>query len=282
MNDIWQLYKSKTWVEPLLVYSIAFFIITSIVFFMIIVFSRLKKIRNLKLENKYSVIIENILMEILFETTTFSVIKEDVYFQFFLKDKIFREQMMKSVINLHQNYEGIYAKKLQQFYYESNLMTDSFNKLKSNHWEIKCKGIKELAEMNVSKAFEIMVKISKSNNRILKITALNACVKLNGTNGIIHLIKHKYRFDAWTQLNIIDAIKQGDICDTNGIELLLTSQNKSVISLGLKIIQTMQLSQNIPFVQEVIDNTTSDSIRKEAQNVIKVLHAVINKSNNVF
>ena len=129
--------------------------------------------------------------------------------------------------------------------------------------------------MNVSKAFDIMVKISKSNNRILKITALNACIKLNGTNGIVHLIKHKYRFDAWTQLNIIDAIKQGDISDTSGIELLLTSQNKSVISLGLKIIQTMQLSQNIPFVQEVIDTTTSDSIRKEAQNVLKVLYAII-------
>ena len=275
MNDIWQLYKSKNWIEPFLVYSIVFFIITSIVFFIIIVFNRLKKTRNLKLENKYSAIIEKILMEILFDTTTFSQIKEDVYFQFFLKEKIFREEMMKSVINLHQNYEGIYAKKLQQFYYDSNLMIDSFNKLKSNHWEIKCKGIKELAEMNVSKAFDIMVKISKSNNRILKITALNACIKLNGTNGIIHLIQHKYRFDAWTQLNIIDAIKQGDISDTSGIELLLTSQNKSVISLGLKIIQTMQLSQNIPFVQEVIDTTTSDSIRKEAQNVLKVLYAII-------
>lgn len=268
MDELRQLYTSKTWIEPFLVYSIVFFITVSIVFFVFIIFSRFIKIRNQKLENRYNLFIEKMLMQILFDDITYSTSKE---YGILNKNTLFRTQLMNLVINLHQNYEGNYAKKLEQFYFESKLRTDSFNKLKNRKWEIKCKGIKELAEMNVSNAFDVLVKISKSNNRILTITALNACVKLNGTNGIIHLIKHKYRFDNWTQLNIIDAIKQGNIEDTSGIELLLTSQNLSVVSLGLKIIQTLQLSQNTTFVQQLISNTASDSIRNEAYHVIKAL-----------
>ncbi|WP_026705950.1 hypothetical protein [Flavobacterium soli] len=279
MNELWQLYKSKTWVEPFLVYSIYLFILVTVVLFVLIMISRSTKIRNERLIRKYEISIEKMLFSILFGTENYGSIKKEEDFISLNQKPLFRNQLLESVINLHQNYEGVYAKKLESFYFESNLINDSFEKLKSRHWEIKCKGIKELAEMNVSKIFNTLVKISKSKNKTLKITALNACIKLNGTNGITHLIDHKDPIDTWTQLNILSAFKKGNIENTNGIELLLTSKNKTVVSLGLKIIQTLYLSQKAVFINELIATTNSEKIKSEAKNV---LHLFVNpKSSKV-
>lgn len=277
MNELWQLYKSKTWVEPFLVYSIYLFILVTIVLFVLIMISRSTKIRNERLIKKYEISIEKMLFSILFGNENYETIKKEEGFMTMNQKPLFRNQLLESVINLHQNYEGIYAKKLESFYFESNLINDSFEKLKSRHWEIKCKGIKELAEMNVSKIFNTLVKISKSKNKTLKITALNACIKLNGTNGITHLINHKDPIDLWTQLNILSAFKKGNIENTNGIELLLTSKNKTVVSLGLKIIQTLYLSQKVAFINQLIATTKSDKIKVEAENV---LHLFVNPKSS--
>lgn len=270
MNDLWQLYLSKTWVEPFLIYSISIFVIATIVLFTLIMISRTNKIRNEKLEKEYDVIIEKMLFPILFNNDNYQTIKKNEQFESLIHKPLFRNQMLSSVINLHQNYDGVYAKKIESFYFESNLINDSFDKLKNRHWEIKCKGIKELAEMNISKAFNSLVKISKTSHKTLKITALNACIKLNGTNGIMHLIDHKDPIDLWTQLNIISTFKKGNIENTTGIERLLTSKNPTVVSLGLKLIQTLYLSKNVPFIIALIESTKNNKIKEEAQNVLQL------------
>lgn len=268
MNNIWELYKSRIWVEPFLVYSISLFIITSLVLFLLIMISRTNKIRNEMLIKEYDDIIQKNLFLILFNNANSHTILASQPFASLIKKAVFRDHLLSSLINLHQNYDGTYAKKLEKFYFESNLINDSFHKLKSLHWEVKCKGIKELAEMNVSKIFNTLVKISKSKNKTLKITALNACVKLNGTNGILHLVDFKDPIDLWTQLNILATFKKGSIEDTNGVELLLTSQNKTVVSLGLKLIKTLYLSQKASSLHDLINTTKSTFIKKEAQDVL--------------
>jgi len=269
MNSIWQFGRSNAWIEPFLFYAILFFFIVAVILFLITILSRQKKIRKEHLDNIYETIIEEALMMVLFNDKSFNEVIDNGIPSKLLEDATFREKMMKSVILLHQNYEGIYAKKIENFYFDSRLIKDSFEKLKNPNWEIKCKGIMEVSEMNIYKSFDSLVKISKSKNKILKITALNACIKLNGTNGILHLINHKHRFDTWTQINIIDALKRGNIEDTNGIERLLTSKNKSVVSLGLKIIQSLKLSENLVFIEDLIRTSRSQSIQKEARAVLE-------------
>lgn len=271
MNEFWEMYESKMWVEPFLIYAILLFLLSSLVLFVLLMRSRIAKIKNQKQGTEFEAVIERLLMSVLFTGTTFHDIKSDPQYVALHKNKLFRELMMVSVINLHKNYEGMYAKKLEQFYFASDLITDSFSKLKSRKWEINCKGINELAEMNTTKMFNVLVKVSRTKNRILQITALNACVKLNGTNGLIHLVSHPYPIDEWTQVNILAAMKQGNIENTSGIELLLGSKNLTVIRLGLKIIQTLFLSQHVPVIQRLIATTESEWIRNEAVKVVQML-----------
>lgn len=280
MENLWEAYKAGGWVEPFLIWSISLFAAIAVMLFMFIIVIRSQKIERRKRHAIYSVAIENIFMSVVFEDRSYASIKEDSEYKKFMPKKYFRKQMMKSLINLHQNYEGIYARKLEAFYYDSGLMKVSFGKLKSQNWEVVCSGIQELAEMRVTKAFPAFVKLAKTRNKELKITAIKACTKLSGSKGIVHLIDHKDPIDLWEQVNIIGAFKRNYLEDNEDVELLLTSGNTTVVSLGLKIIHTLELARRAPFVAELIENSPNDQIRLEAQDVLHFLNTKIRNGND--
>jgi len=268
MENFWNMYQHQNWVEPFLIYAIYILSLATVTLFITILLIRYKKIKENESISVYEGLIEQMLLNILFSTGSFSLYKDDSKFAPLFKKKLFRKQLMASVINLHINYEGIYAKRLEAFYHESHLITDSFRKLKNAHWEINCQAIEELSEMNVITVFEHLVDASKSTNKTLKIAAIKGCIKLNGTKGLTHLIRHKDPLDQWTQLAIIHALKQGDIEHTEGIDLLLNSKNHSVVSLGLKIIQTLQLSQYTVDILRMMNHTDSKVLKQEAHTIL--------------
>lgn len=267
----WELYKSGTWIEPFLMLSIGAFIVTSFILYLLIIISRSKNINRNKRIGEYNKIIEDLMSSVVFLDMPFSVVKKEENFRRLFKNPFFREVMIDSIMNLHKNYEGNYAQKLEQFYKDSGLIKDSFKKLKSLKWQVKCKGITELAEIKCIEALDRIIKVSKSRNKVLKITAINASIKLAGTKGMAYLTKHPYPIDDWTQINIINAFKKHDIGDTKGIELLLESQNTTVIALGLKLIKELKLTQKLPYVTKLAANTPNTLIKYEAQNVLQIL-----------
>ncbi|MFB9076719.1 hypothetical protein ACFFLS_24110 [Flavobacterium procerum] len=271
MEKIWEFYKNGQWEVPFLIFSICLFVATSVFLYLLIIESRNRNIKKERLRNEYSILIEKLMASIIFEDASYSVIKEDKNLMVLFDTSFFRETVVESLINLHKNYEGIYAQKLEQFYKDSGLIKGSFRKLKSLKWEVKCKGITELAELNISDAFGNIVAFSKARNKTLKITAINACIKLAGTKGIVHLTEHSDPIDDWTQVNIISAFKKHDIGDTKGVELLLESQNTTVVALGLKLIKELKLTQKVPYVAELAARTTNNLIKYEAQNVLQTL-----------
>ena len=275
MEKFWELYKNGTWVEPFLILSIGAFILTSIILYLLIISSRSRNIRRTRHLAEYNVIIENILSKVVFQGITFSEVKKDENFSKLFNTAFFREVMTDAIMDLHKNYQGIYALKLEQFYTDSGLIKDSFKKLKNLKWEIKCKGIKELAEINCIEAFGKIIKASKARNKVLKITAINASIKLVGTKSLNYLTEHPYPIDDWTQINIIDAFKKHDVGDIQGVELLLESRNTTVISLGLKLIKELKLTQKIPYVTNLAACAPTTLIKYEAQNVIQILTVTV-------
>jgi len=271
MIKLWEFYKSGDWVEPFLIDSIILFIAASCILYLLIIASRSKKIKRERLRIEYDKLIEKLMFSVVFQDTPFSEIKEDKGYSVLSKKAFFREVLAESITNLHKNYEGVYARKLEQFYKESGLINDSFKKLKSLKWEVKCKGITELAEFNVAEAFEKIITASKDRNKTLKLTAINACIKLEGTRSIVHLTEHPYPIDNWTQLNIIGAFKKHDIGDIKGVEFLLESENTTVVALGLKLIKELKLTQKVPYVVQLVNKAPNTFIKCEAQSVLQTL-----------
>lgn len=274
MIKLWKLFKDGTWVESFLIGSICLFVIASFILYLMIIRSRSKNIRKERLRIEYSIIIEKLMFSVIFQGIPFSAVKEDKNYRMLSNAIFFREVITESIINLHKNYEGVYAQKLEQFYKESGLINDSFKKLRNLKWEIKCKGITELAEFNVNESFDTIIAFSKARNKTLKITAINACIKLAGIKAIMHLTEHPYPIDDWTQLNIINAFKKHDIGDSKGVELLLVSQNTTVITLGLKLINELKLTQKHSYVAQLADSTPNTLIQYEAQSVLQTLNSL--------
>lgn len=273
MTEFWELYKNGQWEVPFLTFSIYLFVAASFILYLIIVGSRNSKIKKERLSKEYSTTIDKIMSAVIFENVPFSEIKEDKNFLVLFDTSFFREVLTESLINLHKNYEGIYAQKLEQFYKDSGLIKSSFRKLKSLKWEVKCKGITELAEFNIKEAFDQIIVFSKARKKTLKIVALNAAIKLEGTESIKYLVDHSDPIDDWMQLNIIGAFKKHDIGDTVGIEHLLESQNMTVVTLGLKLIKELKLSQKVSHVAQLASQTTNTIIKYEAQSILQTLTA---------
>lgn len=268
MNEVWQLYLSKKWVEPFLICSVVLFIAVSIVLYLLIIRSRGRKLKEERLRAKYERVIGEWLFSVMFDSTpTTEILKSDDFMRL-RKDRVFRQQMVDSIVNLHQNYSGKYAGRLETFFRESGLMTDSYRKLKSRDWSVVCRGVQELAETNTTEAYEAILRLAKSRNRTLKIVALNACIRLNGTSGILHLAQHVQPVDEWMQLNIIAALKHQQVQDGSDVEVLLRSQNTTVVSLALKIIRGLQLNGLLTTVLELIDSTHDERLKAEARLVV--------------
>lgn len=273
MKNIWELYKSGVWVEPFLTGSICIFVLTSLMLYLLIMRSRNSNIKKEKLRVEYDTFIDKLMFSVVFEDISYSAAKQNPDYISLSQKKFFREVIIESIINLHKNYDGAYPKKLEEFYKDSGLINDSLKKLKNLKWDVKCKGITELAEMNINEAFDAIINFSKARNKILQITAINACIKLEGTKGITHLIDHSFPIDNWTQVNIIHAFKKHDIGDTKGIELLLESQNTTVVALGLKLIKELKLTQKASYVEQLAQKATNTVVKYEAQHVLQTLTA---------
>ncbi|WP_294959827.1 hypothetical protein [uncultured Flavobacterium sp.] len=271
MTEIWELYKHGQWEVPFLTFSIYLFVVASFILYLIIVASRSSKIKKERLSKEYGAAIDKVLSAVIFEDVPYAEIIKDKNFQVLFDTSFFREVLMDSLINLHKNYEGVYAQKLEQFYKDSSLVKVSFRKLKSLKWEVKCKGITELAEFNIKEAFAKTIVYSKARNKTLKIVALNACIKLQGAKSIKYLVDHSDPIDDWMQLNIIGAFKKHDLGDREGIEHLLESQNTTVITLGLKLIKELKLTQKVPHVAQLAAHSTNTIIKYEAQSILQTL-----------
>ncbi|OHT43923.1 hypothetical protein [Flavobacterium tructae] len=271
MTDLWEFYKRGTWVEPFLTFSIGLFVLASLFFYLLIIQSRNRKIKEERRRERYDAFIDKLLFSVVFEDISFSDVLKNNDYTLMAENKFFREVITESLINLHKNYQGVYAQKLEQFYQDSGLINDSLKKLKSLKWDVRGKGITELAEMNVYDAFDTLITFSNARNKVLQITAINACIKLAGTKGIVHLTEHTNPIDDWTQVNIIHAFKKHDIGDTKGIELLLESQNTTVVTLGLKLIKELKLTQKLIFVEQLAERTSNTSVKHGAQHVVLAL-----------
>lgn len=271
MEKLWNLYKSDDWVHPFLIVSIYIFIAASFILYLLIIASRNKKIRQAKLKIEYDVLIDTLMSSVIFEDSSFEVVNENQKFKKLFENAYFREVLTESIINLHKNYEGVYAQKIEQFYKDSGLINDSFKKLRSLKWEVKCKAISEFAEFKITEAFTDIISLSNARNKTLKVTAISAAIKLAGAESIKYLTSYTDSIDDWTQLNIIGAFKKHDIGDTKGVEFLLESENTTVVALGLKLIKELKLTQKVPFVEQLANKTPNLVLQNEAQSVLQTL-----------
>ena len=258
-------------------YIIASIIITvliSLLFLILLLISRLNKIFEKKLEDRYTPIIDKLLFAILFnKEPVHKVIQSNIY-QSCYHHKNFQKTLLENIVKLHAQYEGEYNVRLEDFYHQSGLIKISFLKLKAKEWDKQCEGIRELSEMNIKAAVSDIRKCIWHDHNTLKLEALLGLVRLKGLEGLDILNQYDQPINDWIQLSLLFELGNSDLTVVKNFFDFLNSKNETLVIFGLRLIAKFNQIENIDQIWELEFSDASQRVKKQAMVTLAKLPAL--------
>ncbi|HEV8079887.1 MAG TPA: hypothetical protein VGP43_04190 [Chitinophagaceae bacterium] len=255
-------------------YILAFIILallSSLLFLTLLLISRLNKIYEKRLINRYVPIIDKLLFSILFNDEPVHKVIESNLYQSVYKHKSFKKTLLASIVKLHEEYSGDYNEKLEDFYHQSGLIKISFFKLKSKAWHEQCEGIRELSQMNIKAGISDIKKCIWHNNATLKLEALIAVIRLQGVEGLSVLHEYNEQINDWIQLNLIFELENSNLEAVESFSHFLKSKNESLVIFGLRLIAKFNQIQSLDQIWELQFSNASDKVKTEALRTLERL-----------
>lgn len=230
---------------------ILLFFSLSLLFLILLLISRLRKIGNQKKTAFYKQLADNVVFSVLFADKSYADLLLDAEYVENSKNEFFRLLLLDSLITLHRAYSGTYSQKIELFYTESGLIQETYKKLKSRKWSVKCEAIIELAEMNIVDSHPLIQKYVVAKNLTLRQEAIVALVKLRGLGGLSFLANYDEMLSDWMQLNLMAVIKNNfPATEEPFYNKFLLSSNNSVALFG-KRLKAFYEQTNEPFMEEL-------------------------------
>ena len=222
--------------ELFLTMVIVLFLFLTLLFLTLLSISRLTKISRLKKRAYYDTLAGSFMFAIIFENKDYTILLKEKEYGMVFNDRLFRLCLLDTVIKLHKNYTGEFAKKIELFYHDSGIIQETYKKLNHYRWALKCEAIRELAEMNVTSAYALITKYVNDKNLILRQEAIIGIIKLIGLKGLNFLVDYKEFLTDWLQLNLLAIIKNNfPITAEPYYDDFIASANPSVILFGKRL-----------------------------------------------
>ncbi len=241
-------------IVKILYFLIAAFVLGSILFLLLILASRFRYINRARKAEEYLPYINKMLSNLLFEELPLTQILESKEYKRLHVLKGFNLLLLRSVTQLHAAYSGVYASRLEAFYIAAGLQRWSEAKIGSRSWKRKCKGIREVSEMQYTPAYTLIYRYIDSRNAVLRQEALSGLVRLKGFEGLKLLRHYTSPINDWMQINMLHALKNTREAQQADIEYLLQSTNESLLMLGLRIIEKFNLGHYLESIEQ-LDST---------------------------
>lgn len=237
-------------------------------FLLLILLSRRRYIKRAKQNEFYLPVIDKMLSGFLFEEKSLEEILQSEDFLAYSGKKAFDLQLLRSVVQLHIAYAGTYARRLEEFYAATNLKDLSIKKLKSQSWKKKCKGIRELSEMNLESSYALLYRHIDSGNAVLRMEALTGLVRLKGFDGLKLLSDYKRQLNDWTQINMLHVLKDARSAEQADLNFLLNAPNESLVVLGLRVIEKFELATYQGALNKIALKQLEAPTRHQLQNTL--------------
>ena len=178
-----------------------------------------------------------------------------------LEDPILRDTFTSELLSIHIHLTGESANRLEVLFHQAGLKHFTVRKLNSVFWHIKAKGIKELAQMNITSENHLIMKYLNSRNYILRVEAQLAWIRLNPDDPLKFYDDPNIRLSDWGQLNSLIALKKiGKIPDFGK---WIESKTRIVVIFALKMTGILKEFQNELLVQHKLYDSDQE-IRREA------------------
>ena len=251
LNNAWQWFVNRYQIASLkvkiLVVIVIYLLISLFFLFLFIMVNRTIKTKQRRHAQKMKELYQVELTDYLFG-------EENQSFGFTgIKNNTNREIFINELLSLHNNLYGEAASRLRDLFFNLELYKDSLNKTHNRRWNIKAKGIGELAQMDVKDANNEIVKYANYKNQILRMEAQVALVKLNDSDPLFFLDDLKYELSEWEQINILNTLMHYQI-NIESFERWMSSKNNTVVVFAVKMAGLFKHIQSWPKVLELLEH----------------------------
>lgn len=145
-----------------------------------------------------------------------------------------RDIFTHELLSLHNNLHGETALRLRDLYFNLNLYKDSMARVSQRRWDIKARGFREVAQMDVKDAIDEVASHINSKNAVLRTEAQVTMVKLTEDDPLGFLDKLQHELSLWEQVNIVNALEYHQIV-IDSFKRWFTSANESVVAFAAKM-----------------------------------------------
>ncbi len=263
-----------------LVYAILFFLSFSVLFTLLIFYSRITKtIKENKtnvMKKKYQLLITSYMFDegLMANGVESEQIQKMIahYNENYLQNKFNRNVLIEEILLIYKELSGDAAENLRKLYLTLDLEKDSLKKVESTRWYIQAKGVKELAEMNISSAYPIIYALINHPNKILRMEVHTAIVKLVNFSALTFLDESKYPISEWQQINILEVLSKSGNTYLPDFSQWLGSRNDSVVLFALKMVKFFHRIDHIKQILKLLKHDNL-KIRKDVVDTIGELDA---------
>lgn len=173
--------------------------------------------------------------------------------------KLFKDVMIQEIISLNKNMKGDFKTKLKLIYRKLNLVSHSFKKLESSHWDVVTTGLVEINEMDVLEAAPIVQKFTHHENFYIRSQAVATYLNISNDMSLQVLVHQTFPLSRWQQMTYFRIIR---FSNSQGIkvevERLFDSYNESVRIFGYRIVRYLGLVDRLEMLSQKYPGATRD------------------------
>lgn len=178
------------------------------------------------------------------------------------RNKLKRTMLVNEIIEMSKNLQDSALERIKNVYLNLRLDRESSRKIASLNWNIKVKGFKEMAFMNLRDKKDQIVNCLHSRNSILRSEAQLALIRINDNQSFDFLDHLERPFTEWEQINAHELIMVHNLTAPD-FSRWLNSSNSSIVVFCIKMIRLLNQRQNLPLIVEKL-NDPLDEIRLQA------------------
>jgi len=209
------------------------------------------------------------------ELTSFLFGEENQTFEFTgINHEINRDIFINELLSLHNNLYGEAATRLRDLYFNLELYKDSLRKVNYRKWNLKAKGFRELAQMDVKDANRDIARYINSRDGILRMESQLALVKLNEEDPLGFLDNLKYELTEWEQVNIHNTLDYHQI-HIESFDRWMTSENHSVVIFATRLTGLYKHIHSWPQVLSLLEHE-NPKVRQVAVKTLDMLEVAEN------
>ncbi|NJW53049.1 hypothetical protein [Salinimicrobium oceani] len=248
---------------------------TALLFFLLTLYKKLRRLKRNKKKTLYQISVENVLFKYLFEDLSVQQALENPDYLQMQADPLFKRVAIKTIISLHKNYSGTYSRKLELFFEESRLVNYSIGKLESSRWPYIVEGIRDLSTLNHKPSYSRIASRIIHPHDLVKTEVLIALIKMRGIEEIMKFQNTGLQLNDWIQSSILYTIKKHKIPPPANFGLMLKSRNETLILLAVRLISYYGTTEFETELMEISRQCKSLKLKTEISGLLSKTETII-------